>query len=171
MAVTLPAIIKDYVAYLDSVGYAGKVPEAKLPVIKIKTAGYNAGGLAAEVEIDQGSIEKMDIEITFSEHIPAIMGMLGRQDAPITLRGAQEGEINTAEAVIISVRGLFSEVDPGSLKKGGDTQVKIKATGLTYYKYSIGATTVFEIDALNNKRVVNGVDQMAAIRRATGVGM
>jgi hypothetical protein len=51
---TLPRVLKNYVAYLDGYGYAGKVPELKPPQIKIKTTDYEAGGMAGTAEVDMG---------------------------------------------------------------------------------------------------------------------
>lgn len=165
---TLPQRIKNYVAYLDGTGYAGKVPEAKLPAIKIKTNDYDAGGLAAPVELDSGTMEKMDAEVTFAEYNSAVFGLFGNPDASLTLRGAQEDAPNTAEAVIVTIRGLFTQIDPGSWKKGGDTAAKC-TVAVKYLKITIGSVVAVEIDALNMKRIINGTDQLAAIRRALGV--
>lgn len=165
---TIPKTLKNYVAYLDGVGYAAKVPEAKLPTIAIKTEDYDAGGLAAPVAIDSGTMEKMEAEVTFAEYSDAVIGLFGTTDAAVTLRGAQEAELNTAEPVIVSMRGLFTKADPGSWKKGSQTALKC-TVGLKYLKITIGSRTVVEIDAENMKRIINGVDQMAAIRRALGM--
>lgn len=165
---TIPKVLKNYVAYLDAYGYAGKVPEAKLPAIKLKTETYSGGGLAAELDLDMGLIEKMEMEITFAEYIPAVLGLFGDPDASVTLRGAQEDTPNTAEAVIVSVRGLFTQTDPGTWKPGSQTANKCTVS-LKYLKVTIGSSVVCEIDAENMKRVIGGVDQLAAIRRALGM--
>lgn len=168
MSTTLPKVLKNYVAYLDGVGYAAKVPEAKLPTIAIKSDDYDAGGLVMPVPIDTGTMEKMDAEVTFSEYSSAVLGLFGNPDASLTLRGAQEAELNSAEPVIVTMRGLFDKVDPGSWKKGSQTAVKCTVS-LKYLKVTIGATTVVEIDAVNMKRIINGKDQMSSIRTALGL--
>lgn len=40
---------------------------------------------------------------------------------------------------------------------------------LTYYKLEIDGRVIYEIDALGMKRVINGVDQLAAQRTALGL--
>ncbi len=165
---TIPQRVKNYVAYLDGTGYAGKVPEAKLPAIKIKTNDYDAGGMAAPVELDSGTMEKMEAEVTFAEYTGAVFGLFGNPDASLTLRGGQEDKPNTAEAVIVTMRGLFSQIDPGTWKKGGDTSAKC-TVAVKYLKITIGAVVVVEIDAENMKRIINGTDQLAAMRRALGL--
>lgn len=166
---TLPETLKNYIAYLDGTGYAGKVPEAKLPTIGIKVEDYDAGGLAAPVPIDTGTMEKMEAEVTFAEYAEAVLGLLGRTDAALTLRGAVEGDVlNSAHSVIVSMRGLFTKADPGTWKKGSQAPLKVTAQ-LTYLKITIGAVTTVEIDALNMKRIIGGVDQLTAQRRALGL--
>lgn len=165
---TLPKVLKNYVAYMDGTGYAGKVPEAKLPTIAIKADDYDAGGLAAPVPIDTGTMEKMDAEITLAEYNTAVLGLFGNPDASLTLRGAQEDDPNSAEPVIVTMRGLFEKIDPGSWKKGAQTAAKCTVS-LKYLKVTIGGTAVIEIDAVNMKRIINGTDQLAAIRRALGM--
>ncbi|HYG91213.1 MAG TPA: phage major tail tube protein [Azospirillum sp.] len=165
---TLPKVLKNYVAYMDGVGYAGKVPEAKLPTIAIKTEDYDAGGLAAPVPIDTGTMAKMDAEVTFAEYTSAVLGLFGNPNASLTLRGAQEADLNSAEPVIVTMRGLFEKIDPGSWKKGSQTAAKCTVS-LKYLKITVGGTTVIEIDALNMKRIVNGVDQLSSIRTALGM--
>ncbi|EGH24729.1 major tail tube protein, partial [Pseudomonas amygdali pv. mori str. 301020] len=39
----------------------------------------------------------------------------------------------------------------------------------TYYKLEVDGRVVYEIDALGMKRVINGVDQLAAERSALGL--
>jgi len=168
MSPTIPKVLRNFVAYIDGVGYAGKVPEAKLPTLAIKTDDYDAGGLAAPVPLDTGTMEKMDAEVTFAEYNSVVLGLFGNPDASLTLRGAQEDAPNSAEAIVVSMRGLFQKIDAGSWKKGTQTAAKV-AVPLKYLKITIGSVVVVEIDAVNMKRIINGVDQLASIRTALGM--
>jgi len=165
---TIPKVLRNYVAYLDGTSYAGKVPEAKLPTLAIKTEDYDAGGLAAPVALDTGTMEKMDAEVTFAEYNSVVLGLFGNPDASLTLRGAQEDAPNSADAIIVSMRGLFQKIDAGSWKKGSQTVAKCTVP-LKYLKITIGSVVVVEIDSVNMKRIINGVDQLASIRTALGM--
>ncbi|MBI2235379.1 MAG: phage major tail tube protein [Magnetospirillum sp.] len=165
---TLPKVLKNYVAYADGYGYAGKAPELKLPQIKIKTEDYSAGGLAGVASIDMGVMEKMEAEVTFAEYNSIVLALFGNANASFTFRGAQEGDSGDAEAVIVTMRGLFSAVDPGSWKPGDKTAKKCTVE-VKYLKITIGSTEVIEIDIENMIRRVAGKDQLAAIRRALGM--
>ncbi len=165
---TLPKILKNYVAYIDGFGYAGKAPELKLPQIKLKTTDYEAGGMAGPVEVDMGVVEKMEADVTFAEYNTMAMKQLGNPNTSITFRGAQEGDAAEAEPVIVTMRGLFKEIDPGSWKPGDKTAVKC-TVAVKYLKVTVGSEEIFEIDNENMIRRINGKDQMAAIRRALGL--
>lgn len=164
----LPRVLKNYVCYLDGFGYAGLVPELKLPTLDITTADYSAGGLAGQVAIDMGTMQKMELEATFAEYNTQVLAQFGNPAAGFTFRGAQEGDGGTAEAIIVSTRGLFRAVDPGSWKPGDQTAKKVMAT-VTYLRWTIGSTEVVEIDIENMIRRVNGTDQLTAIRSALGM--
>ncbi|MEB1416084.1 phage major tail tube protein, partial [Xanthomonas campestris pv. campestris] len=71
------------------------------------------------------------------------------------------------DAVEVVVRGRHSEIDPGTGKSGDDTEFSVK-TSASYYKLTINGTTVIEIDFVNMTEIVNGVDLLAAQRRAIG---
>ncbi|WP_033730345.1 phage major tail tube protein, partial [Pseudomonas putida] len=43
------------------------------------------------------------------------------------------------------------------------------AVSLTYYKLEVDGRTVYEIDALGMRRVIDGVDQLAEQRAALGL--
>ncbi|TAN61088.1 MAG: phage major tail tube protein [Magnetospirillum sp.] len=165
---TLPKILKNHVAYIDGFGYAGKAPELKLPQIKLKTTDYEAGGMAGPVEVDMGVIEKMEAEVTFAEYNVMAMKQLGNPNASVTFRGAQEGDTGEAEAVIVTMRGLFKEIDPGSWKPGDKSTVKF-TVALKYLKVTVGSEEIYEIDCENMIRRIGGKDQMAGIRRALGL--
>ncbi|MFL8905427.1 phage major tail tube protein, partial [Xanthomonas vasicola pv. vasculorum] len=71
------------------------------------------------------------------------------------------------DAVEVVVRGRHSEIDPGTGKSGDDTEFSVK-TSASYYKLTINGATVIEIDLVNMTEIVNGVDSLAAQRRAIG---
>ncbi|MFS8392858.1 phage major tail tube protein, partial [Xanthomonas campestris] len=79
----------------------------------------------------------------------------------------QRDDTAEVDAVEVVVRGRHSEIDPGTGKSGDDTEFSVK-TSASYYKLTINGTTVIEIDFVNMTEIVNGVDLLAAQRRAIG---
>ena len=67
----------------------------------------------------------------------------------------------------IVVRGRHTEIDAGTGKVGDDTEFSTK-TSASYYKLSINGRTEIEIDMVGMVFIVNGVDMLAAQRRAIG---
>lgn len=168
MARQLPKSLKGFTAYVDGVGYLGRLAGGKLPVVKIKTESYRDGGMDTEDDLDFGT-EKLEWGLTFAELDANMLKMVGRRDVPIVLRGSQEGEAGESEAVIGTIRGLVSEADPGEWKAGEPkTEAKLNGTA-SYYRLMIGDEEVYEIDTLGGIRRIGGVDQLADRRANMGV--
>ncbi|MNJ22116.1 Phage tail tube protein FII [compost metagenome] len=56
----------------------------------------------------------------------------------------------------------------GDWKPGDKAEIKHNVA-VTYYKLEVDGRLVYEIDPLGMKRVINGVDQLAAQRSALGL--
>ncbi|MCV9986413.1 phage major tail tube protein, partial [Burkholderia pseudomallei] len=55
-----------------------------------------------------------------------------------------------------------------SCKPGGPSESKYNAA-LSYYEAAIDGAVIHEIDAFNMIRVIDGVDQLAEVRKALGM--
>ena len=89
----LPKILKNFSAFVDGRGYAGRVDEITLPKLSIKTEEYRGGGMDVPIDIDLG-MEKLEAEITFSEYDPELFRLFGIMDnstVNFTLRGGLQG--------------------------------------------------------------------------------
>jgi hypothetical protein len=80
----------------------------------------------------------------------------------------QRDDTSDVDAVEVVVRGRHQEIDPGKAKSGEKTDFKVKSA-LTYYKLSMNGKVLIEIDLLNFVEIVNGVDMLAAQRKAIGL--
>lgn len=165
----LPKSFKNFNVFIDGIGYAGRVTEGTPPKVSIKTEEHIAGGMAAAVDVDTGTVEKMEYEMTLAEFNPAVYAVLGKDDVPVTFRAAQGLNDTTVEAVIVEVRGMLREVDGGGLKPAsGKTELKLAGTA-SYLRMTIDGSETVEIDAINMVRKIGGVDQLAAQRKALGL--
>lgn len=165
----LPKRLKNFTAFVDGRGYAGRVDEVEPPKLAMKMEEYRAGGMDAPVDLDMG-MEKMESGITFAEYDPELFKLFGLVDGnavSITLRGSREDD-NETEAIIITLRGSFKELDPGSWKAGDKGTLKA-AIACRYYKLTINGNELVEIDIENMIRKINGTDQLAAQREALGL--
>lgn len=165
----IPKILKNFNAYVDGRGYAGRIDEIALPKLTIQTEEHRAGGMDVPIEIDLG-MEKLECELTFAEYdteLFRLFGLLDGNSIGITLRGALHAG-TTTEPVIINLRGSFHELDAGTWKAGEKTTLKCRIAA-RYYKLTINDEELIEIDAENMIRRINGVDQLDAIRTVIGI--
>jgi hypothetical protein len=155
-------------AFVDGRGYVGRVEEVETPKLAMKMEEFRAGGMDAPVDLAMG-MEKLETALTFAEYDPELYGQFGLVDGnavSLTLRGARENDTGT-DAIIINLRGGFKELDSGSWKPGDKGTLKASVS-LRYYKLTIDAKELVEIDIENMVRTINGTDQLAAQREALG---
>ncbi len=161
----LPKTLRNFNAFVDGIGYAGQIAEGTPPALTLQTEEYQGGGMAGPVDISMASVEKMEMSLTFKEHNPAIIGLFGRDDVAVSLRGAAGPE---NQAIIIETRGLFRANEQGDWKAGNEgANLKVDMTP-HYYKQTVNGETVIEIDKINMIFVAGGVDHLAGMKAALG---
>lgn len=167
----LPRVLKDFTQFIDGLGYAGLAEEITLPKLTRQTEDYQAGGMLGPVKLDLGQ-DALSLEFTIAEFNPDILKLWGNANASgINARflGAitsQDG--GGTDAIEISVRGRFEEIDPGTAKKKETGKLKVKMP-LTYYRYSHNGVVLIEIDLISGKESVGGTDLSAAVLKSLGI--
>jgi P2 family phage contractile tail tube protein len=165
----LPKILKNFNAFVDGKGFAGRIEEIQLPKLTLKTEEFRAGGMDVPVQVDLG-IEKIEAELTFAEYDPdlfRLFGIVGNAGISFTLRGWMQG-VGNAESVVINLRGIIKELDAGTWKAGEKSTLKC-IVAAHYYKLTIDNHELIEIDAENMIRKINGSDQLSSLRSAIGI--
>lgn len=166
----IPKVLKNFNLFVDGYGFAGRVDEVTPPKLAIKADEYQAGGMDAPADIDIG-MEKLEASFSVFEHDPVIyrqFGLLDGTQVNVKFRGAQQGSDGVVVPMVVTLRGLYKELDGGNWKAG--EKGSLKATiSCRYYKLEIDGSAVVEIDVDNMTRVINGTDQLAAIRTAIGL--
>jgi len=166
----LDDILKNMSLFVDERGYAGNVEELQLPKLAMKTEEFRAGGMDAAIDVEMG-MEKLECGFTltrFDKEALKLFGLAPGKVAPLTMRGAVESEDGSTAAVIVNLRGKIREIDFGSWKPGDKATLKASVS-LRYYKLTHGGEVLHEIDVANMIRIVGGVDQLAAQRKALGL--
>lgn len=168
----IPDKINNFNAYQDTVTPENKLlgvtNEVTLPTMTLKSETLNLAGFAGDLDSPtEGQFESAQIEITFSNISKQSLALLQDDTKPIVLRGAQEfinKESGTKEfkGRVITVKGMTKAVNFGSLTVGGYGNPSITKE-ITYYKDEVDGETIFEMDKINYKYVVNGVDKGAKI--------
>ncbi|MBO5551817.1 MAG: phage major tail tube protein [Lachnospiraceae bacterium] len=146
----------------------GVTNEVTLPTFTLKSETLNLAGFAGDLDSPtEGQFESSQIEIPFSNVSKQSMAILEDDTKPVVLRGAQEfidKETGTKKYInrTITIRGMTKAVNMGSLVVGGYGNPTVTKE-VTYYKDVVDGETLFEMDKINYKYVVNGVDKGAQI--------
>lgn len=168
---TTPRILKNFNLFVNGRGHAGKVEELELPEIAFKFEGYRGGGMDAETELDMGQ-EPMSAKFTFADpdaEVLRLVGITGGNSARVIARGAFVRDADGARvAVVAEMGGKFKKLGLGTWKAGekGGHEYEM---AINYFKLTVGGAEVMEIDVLNMRRVIGGVDQLAGMRADIGL--
>lgn len=166
MASAIPKVIRNYNLIIDGFGFAGIVDMVSLPTLQIKRDEHRAGGLDVSTQIDLG-MEKIEIKAQLAEHSPVVFRQFGLYDGQAVscvFRGAKADD-KTVEPYVVTCRGSYYEINPGEIKQGERTTLSF-TIHCRYFKLEMNGVSLIEIDVDNMKRIINGVDQLAAIRDA-----
>ncbi|BBE51147.1 Tail Tube protein [Ferriphaselus amnicola] len=167
----LPNKLKNFNVFNAGNSYMGQVAEFALPKLSRKFEDWRGGGMNGPVPVDLG-IEKLESEMTcggFMRQVFEQFGVTKVDGVMLRFNGAyQRDDTGAVDAVEVVVRGRHQEIDAGKAKGGDNTELKVKS-GLSYYKLSINGTVLIEIDLINFVEIVNGVDILAAQRKAIGL--
>ena len=166
----IPETLQNFNVYVDGKGFAAQATQCTLPKLKIKTDDHRAGGMDAPVKVDLG-MEAMEAAFQMSTMSIDVLKFFGLADATAfngVFRGAFSDLQGKVKAAAATFRGMLSELDPGDWKSGEKVDAKYTIS-LTYYKFEIDGAVIHEIDPLGMIRIINGVDQLADIRKAIGM--
>lgn len=166
----IPETLANLNLFVDGVSFQGECTSLTLPKLTLKMEEHRPGGMDMPVEMDQG-MEKQEANFTTTGVRRESLKFFGLADGTAfngTFRGAFKGLRGAIKPVVVTLRGGLKEVDMGDWKAGDKAEIK-HAVAVTYYKLEVDGRTVYEIDALGMKRVIDGVDQLAAQRTALGL--
>lgn len=166
----VPQTLYNMNAHIDGLSFNGEITSLTLPKLTLKTEEHRAGGMDAPVEMDQG-MEKLEASFAGKGARPEIMKFYGLADQTAfnaVFRGSFKGQKGATTAVVATLRGMLKEIDSGDWKAGEAGEFKY-AVAVSYFKLEVGGRLMYEIDPINCVRVINGVDQLASVRRDLGL--
>lgn len=155
--------------FVDGRGYAGQIEDFNAPKLTLQTEEFRAGGMDLPIDVTMG-MEKLTTDFSlkaYDRNVLSLFGVAEGQSVPFVAREALESFDGTVTAVVHTMRGKITEIDPGTSKPGELAPLKFTMS-LTYYKLEHGDKVVHEIDAENMVRIINGNDALAAVRGALG---
>jgi len=169
----LPRKLKNMNTFHDGVSYMGVSKSVTLPVLARKMEAYRGGGMNGPVKADLGfSDDGLQLEWKIGGIDDQVIKQFANQSASglmIRFAGSyQRDDTAAVSAVEVVVRGRHETIDMGEAVSGEDTEHTITTT-CSYYKLTMDGSVLVEIDLLNFVENVNGVDMLAAQRRAIGL--
>jgi P2 family phage contractile tail tube protein len=165
-------VLKGFNLFVDGRGYLGEVMELTPGNLSLILEDFRPGGFDMALPVDYG-MEPIEVNFTLSHWHPeivALFGQYGNTRTAITFKGAYQlanGGSADVQPVNIYVRGIISAVEPENWVAGQNAPIAYTARA-SYYRLNIGGQDVLEVDIENARRVVNGVDQLEAMRNAIG---
>jgi P2 family phage contractile tail tube protein len=163
-------ILRNFQLYIDGKGYAGNCEEFQPPKLTLHTEDFKAGGLDTSLKIELG-MEPMEVMFTLTDFDPQALATWGvgpGNAIPIVARGALQNLNGSVTPIVEYIRGTVREMDPGTWQPQAKSSLKFTIDA-TYYRRNVNGVAVTEIDVINMKRVINGVDTLAKIRTALGI--
>lgn len=144
------------------------------PPALVNTVGsYKTTWMDAPVSVDTG-MEAMqcDIKVNADKDVLGLFGFAQGRTVRIQIRRTFK-DVSTGKYSqwIDEVEGLISNMAPDEHSPTGQESVAYAITmNVNYYKLTVDNAVFYEIDPLNMKRVINGVDMLADERRMLGLG-
>ncbi|CAE1142825.1 phage major tail tube protein [Serratia sp. Tan611] len=167
----LPKKLKYLNLFNDGFNYMGVVSSLTLPKLTRKLEKYRGGGMNGAASVDFGlDDDALVVEWTMGGIDELVLKQWGQVDAvPLRFTGSfQRDDSGDVSALEVVMRGRHKEIDSGDFKQGEDTETKV-STDCTYFKLSIDGKELIEIDTVNMIEKVDGVDRLAAHRKAIGL--
>ena len=169
----MPRKLKNMNLFNDANSYLGVCKSVTPPVLARKMESYRGGGMNGPVKADLGfSDDGLQVEFTLGGLDLISLRQFGATSAAgVMLRWAgayQQDDTGEYTDVEVVVRGRHETLDGGEATPGEDTEHTITTT-CSYYRLTVDNRDVIEIDLLNFIEKVDGVDMLAAQRRAIGL--
>lgn len=161
-----------FAVYEDATEYYG-MAEVTLPEIGTKAEEVTGAGIGGAFNGPfVGQVEAMSLTLNFRRVSKDVTKLAEPRNHQIDLRGAQQYWDNTAgvfktQAVKYVLIAIPTKFNPGKLANASPTESSCEFS-VTYFATFIDGEKVMEVDVLNCKYFVNGVDYAADIRKALG---
>ena len=154
-------ILKGFSAFLDGYGYAGSVDSVQLPSLEVIKEDYRAGGMDGSIALDMG-MSAMEADITLSSIDTSALSTWGLGEGflvSLVIRGALESTDGETEGITAYLRGSIRSITFSEFTPGKPATIKI-VMDVREYKYLQGIELVYDIDVVNSRRIINGVDAL-----------
>jgi P2 family phage contractile tail tube protein len=165
-------ILHGFTMYIDGDDYGYDTETVTLPSPTPATQEYQGGGMDLKVAQPMAALDALEATVKMAGQNPDIMKRMAKgpgQTSRITFRGAVLDQPTGSYVTHIAiVEGCPNFGSRDEWQRGEKAGLEFTVNGITYYRYEAGSDVVHEVQAWPPKRVVNGIDQLAAINAALG---
>ncbi len=163
----VPDKTNNYNVYLGTAAAANKLigvtDETTLINLQSMSETISLAGMAGEIDSPTvGQYQSMEITINFSNIAKSSLTVAAHDNVPLIFKSSQEfidpvSRTKSVKVRTITICGMTKAINFGTLKKSGYGNPSITKE-VIYYKDEIDGEVVTEIDKLNGKAIVGGVD-------------
>lgn len=158
--------------YEDSVNFCG-IAQVTLPNLAQIAESFSGAGIAGNVEaVARAHFDAMTLGLQFRTTTEEALRLMRPDRHTLDLRVARQDEDTEAGRILIAGLKYIAVVLPKSLNLGNvaphSRQDVSGEYALRYFAISIGGKLETEIDQLNYKCMIDGVDYLAPVRAVLG---
>ncbi|WP_422134960.1 phage major tail tube protein [Endozoicomonas sp. ALD040] len=166
-----PKVLVDYDWFADGVGKLGLVPKIKLPDFEKVMEEYNAGGMAAAIEIFMGMIELQTMTVTLAEPDAQVLKLFkftNGEEKQFTFRSALSGRgRGSEEGFVIRCQAQLKKFSMEEIERKKLPSCDFELSLVTF-KMERNGSVIFDVDAEGGRLIVDGVDLRAGINDLIG---
>ena len=170
----IPDKTANFKVYVDTAAkannLAGVSDELKCPTLDFLTQTLKMAGFSGEFDSPAlGQLKNMEVEIKFSGVSKEGMALAASDSKPIIIRSAQEfidPETGCKDTInrTVTIRGMTTQINLGSLKVGGTGDPSIKKS-VSCYTEEIDGEIVTDINKFTGRCIIAGVDLTEKIQK------
>ncbi|MBL5919781.1 phage major tail tube protein [Lelliottia amnigena] len=142
------------------------------PAIVSTVGNYKTTWMDTSIPVDTGmEAMQMNCKVDADTDVLALFGFVQGRTVRAQIRRTYKDSQQQLHEWVDELEGLISSITPD--EHGTDSQESVGnaiVMNLSYYKLTVDGNVIYEIDPANMKRVVNGVDTLAAERQMLLMG-
>lgn len=157
----------DFCVFVGGVSLAGRVAKFEHPELEWTTESANLAGVLGSTTI-RLDLKELKAKLTLKDVNATLMALWGREDnTPLVIRAAAKALDDSVDPLKITLIPKINKLSSGAWEPGKAAEQTYEFD-LDYYKYEDNGNTTYEIDKMNNRLIVDGVDIWADMRAAIG---
>jgi P2 family phage contractile tail tube protein len=170
--VSVTYVLRKFAVFVDGFGKIGEGENCKLPVIENVTEDFRGGGMDTPLRVDLGTTPLV-MEFRLSSFDPQVYnkwGLYPGREIQYTIRGSLAHQDGSPFAAIAACQGNLHKVEADNFEPARKV-LHTFTVDLIYYRLTIGEQPIYEIDVINGRRIVAGVDQLRQDHIALGLAI